>query len=78
MNFVGLAYGTLVSEVFCVMLTAIYLIRHDLIVLKIKISFKKMRKYVSQLFKLGIAQTGIQSLGGCTAFFVNYSLLFWQ
>ena len=75
MNFVGLAYGTLVSEVFCVMLTAIYLIRHDLIVLKIKISFKKMRKYVSQLFKLGIAQTVIQSLGGCTAFFVNYSLL---
>lgn len=35
----------------------------------------QLKKYTVKLLKLGIAQTMIQALAGCTGFFVNQSLM---
>lgn len=75
MGFAGLAYGTLVSEIFCCAFAALWLMKKQLFVSITPISWKKTQKYVFELLKLGIAQTIIQSLGGCTALFVNQSLI---
>lgn len=39
------------------------------------ISMGQLKKYTVKLLKLGIAQTMIQALAGCTGFFVNQSLM---
>lgn len=75
MGFLGLAYGTLLSEVFCALGSIIWLIRHKLFNLKIIFSKREVLNKSSELFKLGIAQTVIQSLAGCSAFFINKSLI---
>lgn len=75
MGFLGLAYGTLLSEVFCALGSIIWLIRHKLFNFKIIFSKREVLNKSSELFKLGIAQTVIQSLAGCSAFFINKSLI---
>lgn len=75
MGFTGLAYGTLVSEVFCCFASLLWLLKHRLLWFKWHMSWRNFKTYTFELLKLGIAQTIIQSLAGCTAFFVNQSLL---
>lgn len=75
MGFEGLAYGTLVSELFCCFTSLAWLWKHQLLWTKCRISWKTFKTNTFELLKLGIAQTIIQSLAGCTAFFVNQSLM---
>lgn len=75
MVFTGLVYGTLVSEVFCCFASLLWLLKHRLLWSKWHMSWRNFKTYTFELLKFGIAQTIIQSLAGCTAFFVNQSLL---
>lgn len=75
MGFVGLAYGTLVSECCCCFASIGWLVRHRLLWSRGRISCSTFGKCTVGLFKLGAAQTVIQSLAGCNAFFINQSLL---
>lgn len=75
MGFIGLAYGTLISEIFCFLLSVLWLFKHQFIKGECRLSHKKLVKYTTELLKLGIAQTIIQALAGCTAYFVNQSLM---
>ena len=74
MGFKGLAYGTLVGELFCCFAAAFWLFKHQLLWAKCQISWRKFEKCSFELLKLGIAQTIIQSLAGCTAFFCESEL----
>ena len=75
LGFVGLAYGTLVSEIFCAICSLVWLFRHKLLP-SFKIISPKSLIYCSlNLAKLGVAQAIIQAMGGCTGFFVNNSLM---
>lgn len=76
-GFAGLACGTFVSELFCCVLSILWLKHHQLLELKCALSWGKVKSHTAELLKLGIAQTIIQSLGGCAAFCVNQSLLFY-
>lgn len=71
----GLAYGTFVSECFCCAAAVFWLFQHQLLWEKGQISWEQFKKYSFELLKLGTAQTIIQSLAGCTGFFVNQSLM---
>lgn len=75
MGFVGLAYGTLVSELFCCVTSAWWICKHRLFRFQCTLPWRIFKKDTVELLKLGIAQTVIQSLAGCTAFFVNRSLM---
>ncbi len=75
MGFIGLAYGTLISEIFCFLLSVLWLLKQQFIKGECRLSYKKLVKYTTELLKLGIAQTIIQALAGCTAYFVNKSLM---
>ena len=75
MGFKGLAYGTLVSEVFCFVFSWIWLYRHNLLPKGIEVSIRGFALCSLELAKLGFAQTVIQALGGCSGFFVNNSLM---
>lgn len=75
MGFQGLAYGTFVSELFCCFAAAFWLLKHQLAWEKWKITWRQFKKCSFELLKLGTAQTIIQSLAGCTGFFVNQSLM---
>lgn len=74
-GFIGLAYGTLISEICCFLMSALWLSKQQLIKAKCQRSNKKFIEYTIELLKLGIAQTMIQALVGCTAYFVNQSLI---
>lgn len=74
-GFLGLAYGTLISEILCTIVAIVWLIRHKLFNVKIIFCKKELFEKSSELFRLGIAQTIIQSLAGCSAFFINKSLI---
>lgn len=75
MGFTGLAYGTLASELCCCFASGFWLWAHQLFCSDFRLSWKKFKNNTIELLKLGIAQTMIQSLAGCTAFFVNQSLM---
>lgn len=74
-GFEGLAYGTLLSELFCCFASICWLMKRQLLWNKRQISWEKIKKNTFKLLKLGIAQTIIQALAGCTAFLVNQSLM---
>ncbi|MEG2619800.1 MAG: MATE family efflux transporter [Oscillospiraceae bacterium] len=75
MGLVGLAWGTLVSEVVCALCCVIFLVRKTLWLCKTPLTVRGFFFSACELFKLGIAQTAIQALGGCTGFVVNSRLL---
>lgn len=75
MGFQGLAYGTFVSEIFCCFAAVFWLFKHQLLWEKCQTTWRQLKKCSFELLKLGIAQTIIQSLAGCTGFFVNQSLM---
>ncbi len=74
-GFAGLACGTFVSELFCCVLSVLWLKHHGFLRLKGTLSWRKFKSHTAELLKLGIAQTIIQSLGGCVTFCVNQSLM---
>ena len=75
LGFVGLAYGTLVSEIFCATTAWLWLLARHLLPGFLSLSLQRFGRCVGELMKLGIAQTIIQAAGGCTGFFVNHSLM---
>ncbi|MEG1862537.1 MAG: MATE family efflux transporter [Oscillospiraceae bacterium] len=75
MGMKGLALGTLVSEVLCALLSAIFLMKKGLWVSKIPLPLNDFLKNVGELFKIGVSQTAIQVLGGFTGFAINSRLL---
>lgn len=75
MGFAGLAYGTFVSELFCFTISLLWLYKYQLLPFKWRVLKGEFKRCTIELLKLGIAQSIIQSLSGCTAFFVNKSLM---
>ncbi|MEG0314927.1 MAG: MATE family efflux transporter [Erysipelotrichaceae bacterium] len=75
MGLVGLAWGTLVSEIVCALCCIIFLFKKKLLFYKMSLSVRSFFFSAYELFKIGIAQTAIQVLGGCTGFVVNSRLL---
>lgn len=71
----GIALGTLISEVVCAFIALKWLIRKKLWVNKLKVNSKEFISITISLFKIGVTQTIIQVLAGCTGFFINGSLL---
>ena len=74
-GFAGLAAGTLISEVICALYAFIWLKKHFLLPSSYHISMSVFIGNLKELVKLGLAETLIQSVGGCTGFFVNNSIM---
>ena len=75
LGFTGLALGTLVSEVFCVGIAAVWLAKRTFLPRIQSIRNVQCGSKALELFRLGFTQTAIQALGGCTGFFLNGSLM---
>ncbi|MEG2436002.1 MAG: MATE family efflux transporter [Ruthenibacterium sp.] len=75
MGIAGLAWGTLVSESVCALCAMAFLMRKNLWLRKEPIPLPHFFHSTKELFKIGIAQTAIQILGGCTGFVINGRLL---
>ncbi|MEG0177915.1 MAG: MATE family efflux transporter [Oscillospiraceae bacterium] len=71
----GLALGTLVSESVCAISAILFLIKKKLWISNERIPIRSFMHSAFELFKIGIAQTAIQVLGGCTGFVLNARLL---
>ncbi|MEG0020122.1 MAG: MATE family efflux transporter [Oscillospiraceae bacterium] len=75
MGIFGLALGTLVSESVCAFCSFVFLVKNRLWIPSEALPPACFIKSVWELFKIGIAQTAIQILGGCTGFVINSRLL---
>lgn len=75
MGFKGLAMGTLVSEICCVILSVSWLIRKGLLPHMSHLRNIRLFSRAKELFWLGFAQTVIQTLGSCSGLFINNSLM---
>ena len=75
LGMVGIALGTLISEVVCALLAVMYLVKNHNWFTSNPISPKAFIAMSYNMFKIGFAQTTIQLLAGVTAFIVNYQLL---
>lgn len=75
LGMVGIALGTLISEVVCAVLSIVYLVKKKNWFTSNQFSFKAFVNMSYNMFKIGFAQTTIQLLAGVTAFIVNYQLL---
>lgn len=71
----GLSWGTFVSELFCAIASFLWLKKKELLPKQYPTSCKEIFREAKVLFQLGVAQTLIQMLAGCTGFFVNHNLL---
>lgn len=71
----GIAMGTLISEIFCMLLAIAYLKKKHLWFTFKTINTRAFCKIAFKLFKIGFTQMVIQSLAGVTAFCFNYQLL---
>lgn len=75
LGMIGIAFGTLISELVCAVISVLYLVKQQK---WFSISKMLMNEHVwlsFQMFKIGFAQTTIQLLAGVSAFIVNYQLL---
>lgn len=75
MGFKGLAMGTFVSEVCCSLLSILWLVKKGLLPHSFNLKNMHLFSKTKELFHLGLAQTIIQTLGSCSGFFVNHSLM---
>ncbi|MEG0963540.1 MAG: MATE family efflux transporter [Lachnospiraceae bacterium] len=75
MGIAGLAWGTFISESVCAACSFLFLIKNKLWLHKDRLSAAKFFHSAAELFKIGIAQTIILVLGGCTGFVLNARLL---
>ncbi|MEG1917128.1 MAG: MATE family efflux transporter [Oscillospiraceae bacterium] len=71
----GLAWGTFVSESVCAIGSLLFLAKKKLLPQACPLSPKAFLADAGALFQIGIAQTAIQVLGGCTGFVLNARLL---
>ncbi|MEG1840233.1 MAG: MATE family efflux transporter [Raoultibacter sp.] len=71
----GLAWGTFVSESVCAVCSVLFLMKKRLWLTATPIPATCFFRSAGELFKIGIAQTAIQVLGGCTGFVINARLL---
>lgn len=75
LGMVGIALGTLISEVVCALLSVVYLVKNKNWFTSNQFSFKVFVHMSYKMFTIGFAQTTIQLLAGVTAFIINYQLL---
>ena len=75
MGIAGLAWGTFVSELVCAFCSVVFLVKKKLWIEKSSASAMDFFCSAWELFKIGISQTVIQALGGCTGFVINERLL---
>lgn len=75
MGISGLALGTLVSEIICAICAVLFLLNKRLLPQKKGLSFTCFMHSTWELFKIGVAQTVIQMLVGCTGLVMNARLL---
>lgn len=75
MGISGLALGTFVSESVCAVCAMLFLMHKKHWIGRAPISAAAFAHSARELFKIGISQTVVQLLGGCTGFFVNARLL---
>ncbi|MEG1593217.1 MAG: MATE family efflux transporter, partial [Oscillibacter sp.] len=75
MGLAGLAWGTLVSESVCALCAVAFLVKKKRWLPGKPLPLRCFFKSAGELFKIGIAQTAIQILGGCTGFVLNGRLL---
>lgn len=75
MGIAGLAWGTFVSESVCALLSVLFLVKKKLWLSAVPLPAASFARSARALFKIGIAQTAIQVLGGCTGFVINARLL---
>ena len=75
LGIIGIALGTLVSEILCAIISFIWLKKKGLWFKKKEIKGEKFAKISFAMFKIGITQTLIQSLAGATGFIMNARLL---
>lgn len=75
MGFTGLALGTLVSEIICMLLAVCWILKKGFFPSFRHLHGTTLCRRAWELFRLGFVQTVIQALAGCTGFFVNHSLM---
>lgn len=75
MGFAGLALGTLVSEIICMLMAICWILKKGFFPSFRYLHYTTLYFKAWELFRLGFVQTVIQVLAGCTGFFVNNSLI---
>ena len=75
LGIIGIALGTLVSEILCATIAFLWLKKKSLWFKKREINGDEFLKISLDMFKIGISQTLIQSLAGATGFIINARLL---
>ena len=75
LGMVGIALGTLISEVVCAFISVVYLVKNKMWFKSNKLALKELINMSYRMFKIGFAQTTIQLLAGVSAFIINYQLL---
>ena len=75
LGIMGIALGTLVSEILCAIIAYMWLKKKDLWFEKMELKKWELPKISFNMFKIGIAQTLLQALAGATGFFINARLL---
>ncbi len=75
MGLLGISIGTLLTEMLCAGIAMLWLYSKKLWFKKCSFEYREFIRIVFDMFKIGIAQTVIQLLAGCTGFIVNNSLL---
>ncbi|MEG2296815.1 MAG: MATE family efflux transporter [Clostridium sp.] len=75
MGISGLAWGTFISEAVCAIGAILFLIKKECCPHRIPMTASEFLHNAGELFKIGISQTVIQTIGGCTGFLVNSRLL---
>ncbi|GAA0782102.1 MATE family efflux transporter [Hathewaya limosa] len=71
----GISIGTLLTEMLCAGIAILWLCRKKLWFKKCSFKPREFIRIAFGMFKIGIAQTVIQILAGCTGFIVNNRLL---
>ncbi|MEG1984753.1 MAG: MATE family efflux transporter [Oscillospiraceae bacterium] len=75
MGISGLAWGTFASESVCAMCAVSFLVKKKLWLHSEPLPMSEFFVGIRELVKIGISQTAIQVLGGCTGFVINARLL---
>lgn len=75
LGIIGIALGTLISEVVCAVFAILYLTKNKSWFISTSISVRGFLGMTYSMFKIGFAQTTIQLLAGVTGFIINYQLI---
>src|SRR5690606_30747496 len=75
LGMIGIALGTLISELVCAIISIMYLLKKKNWFSVIRVSFEEHIHLSYKMFTIGFVQTTIQLLAGATAFIINYQLV---